>query len=73
MPPIIVNREFIDRWTRVLRSIVRLSASALLHPSPSSVAFITNIAESHFWYTQMRSGINHLLTTQCAKSVERCR
>ena len=35
------------------RSIGRLSASALSHHSLSSAAFITNIAESDFRYTQV--------------------
>jgi hypothetical protein len=52
MPLIIMDREFIARWTRMPRSIARLSASAPSRPSLSSAAFITNIAESDFRHTQ---------------------
>jgi len=48
MPRIIMNRGFIARWTRMPHSIGQLSASASSHYSPSSAAFITNIAESDF-------------------------
>ena len=33
VPPIIMKRGFIDRWTRIPRSIGRLSVSALSHHS----------------------------------------
>jgi hypothetical protein len=41
------------------RSLARLSASESSHRDLFSVVFITNIAESDFWYTQavQRSGI----------------
>src|SRR5262249_3725823 len=52
MPRIIMNRAFIGRWTRMPHSTGRLSASASSHHSLSSAAFITNIAESDFRYTQ---------------------
>jgi hypothetical protein len=42
------------RWTRMPHSIGRLSASASSHPGLSLAAFITNIAESDFRYTQAR-------------------
>jgi hypothetical protein len=47
-----MNRAFIARWTRMPHSTGRLSASASSHHSLSSAAFITNIAESDFRYTQ---------------------
>src|SRR5262249_6807078 len=49
---IIMNRGFIARWTRMPHSTGRLSASASSHHSLSSVAFITNIAESDFRHAQ---------------------
>jgi len=52
MPRIIMNRGFIARWTRMPHSTGRLSASASSHHSLSLAAFITNIAESNFRYTQ---------------------
>jgi hypothetical protein len=52
MPRIIMNRAFIARWTRMPHSTGRLSASASSHPSLSSAAFITNIAESDFRHAQ---------------------
>jgi hypothetical protein len=36
------------------RSLARLSASESSHRDLFSVVFITNIAESDFWYTQGR-------------------
>jgi hypothetical protein len=45
-------REFIAHSIKMRRSIGRLSASVLSHPSLSSVVFITNIAESDFRHTQ---------------------
>jgi hypothetical protein len=54
MPPIIMNREFIARSTKMPRSIGRLSASAQSHHGLSLAVFITNIAESDFRYTQPR-------------------
>jgi hypothetical protein len=54
MQPITMNRAFIDRWTRMLHSIGRLSASASSHHSPSSAAFIINTAESVFRYTPVQ-------------------
>src|SRR5262249_52843633 len=50
---IIMNRGFIARWTRMPHSTGRLSASASSHHSLSSVAFITNIAESDFRHAQV--------------------
>src|SRR5438034_4830249 len=47
-----MNLAFIARWTRMPHSIGRLSASVSSHPSLSSAAFITNIAESDFRYAQ---------------------
>src|SRR5262249_11202338 len=52
MPRIITSRAFIVRWTRMLHSIGRLSASASSHHSLSLAVFITNIAESDFRHTQ---------------------
>src|SRR5262249_52967186 len=53
MPRIIMNRGFIGRWTRMPHSIGPLSASASLHHSLSSAAFINNIAESDFRHAQV--------------------
>src|SRR5204863_7004207 len=53
MLPTIMNRAPIDPWTRTPRSIAPFSASAPSHHSLSSADFITNIAESDFWYTQV--------------------
>jgi hypothetical protein len=47
-----MNHAFIARWTRIPRSIGRLSVLASSHHSLSSAAFIINIAESDFRYTQ---------------------
>src|SRR5262249_14888787 len=55
-PRIIINRGFIARWTRMPHSTGRLSASASSHHSLFSAAFITNIAESDFRYTQVGTG-----------------
>src|SRR2546425_4309137 len=52
MPPTIMDREFIDLWTRIPRFIGRLSTSASSHHDLSLAAFITNIAGSDFRYTQ---------------------
>src|SRR5262245_62720582 len=52
MPPITMDRAFIDRWTRMPHSIGRLSISASSHHSLSLAAFIINTAESDFRYTQ---------------------
>jgi hypothetical protein len=49
----IMNRAFIARWTRMPHSTGRLSAAASSHHSPSSAAFITNIAESDFRHAQV--------------------
>src|SRR5262249_1916520 len=54
MPPITMNRAFIDRWTRMPHSIGRSSASASSHHSLSSAAFIINTAESDFRYTHVK-------------------
>jgi hypothetical protein len=48
-----MTREFIARSTKMLRSIGRLSASALSHHGLSSAVFITNIAESDFRHTHV--------------------
>jgi transposase InsO family protein len=53
MPSIIMNRGFIGRWTRMPRSIGRLSASVPSHHSLSLAVFIINIVESDFRYTQV--------------------
>src|SRR5436853_6825571 len=53
MLPTIMSRGPIDLWTRTPRSIAPFSASAPSHHSLSSADFITNIAESDFWYTQL--------------------
>src|SRR4029077_5046055 len=47
-----MNRGFIDPWARIPRFIGRLSTSASSHHGPSLAAFITNIVESDFRYTQ---------------------
>jgi hypothetical protein len=47
-----MNHEFIDPWTRIPRFIARLSASVSSDHDLSLAAFITNIAESDFRYTQ---------------------
>jgi hypothetical protein len=52
MLPTIMSRGPIDLWTRTPRFIAPFSASAPSHHNLSSVDFITNIAESDFWYTQ---------------------
>jgi len=56
MPPTIIDREFIDLWTRIPRFIGRLSTSASSHHDLSLAAFIANIAESDFRYTQVIPG-----------------
>src|SRR3989442_15896276 len=43
------------------RSLARLSASESSHRDLFSVVFITNIAESDFWYTQP-AGFKYLVT-----------
>jgi transposase len=53
MPPTIMDREFIDLWTRIPRFIGRLCTSASSHHDLSLAAFITNIAGSDFRYTQL--------------------
>jgi hypothetical protein len=53
MLPTIMSRGRIDLWTRTPRSIAPFSASAPSHHNLSSADFITNIAESDFWYTQV--------------------
>ena len=53
MPPIIISREFIAHLTKMLHIPVRLSASASSNHGLSLAAFITNIAESDFRYTQV--------------------
>src|SRR5713226_8099072 len=53
MLPTIMSRGPIDLWTRTPRSIAPFSASAPSHHNLSSADFITNIAESNFWYTQV--------------------
>ena len=52
MLPTIMSRGAIDLCTRTPRFIAPFSASAPSHHNLSSVDFITNIAESNFWYTQ---------------------
>src|SRR2546429_8789954 len=52
MLPTIMSRGPIDLWTRTPRSIAPFSAAAPSHHNLSSADFITNIAESDFWYTQ---------------------
>src|SRR2546428_1590954 len=52
MLPTIMGRGPIDLWTRTPRFIAPFSASAPSHHNLSSADFITNIAESDFWYTQ---------------------
>src|SRR5260370_39836024 len=52
MLPTIMSRGPIDLWTRTPRFIAPFSASAPSHHNLSSADFITNIAESDFWYTQ---------------------
>jgi hypothetical protein len=47
-----MNRAFIARWTRILHSTGRLSASASSLHSLSSAAFIASIAESDFRHAQ---------------------
>jgi hypothetical protein len=47
-----MNRGFIDPWARIPRFIGRLSTSASSHHDPSLAAFITNIVDSDFRYTQ---------------------
>jgi hypothetical protein len=49
-----MDREFIARWTRMPRSIGRLSALTPSHQSLSSAAFTINIADSDFRHTQER-------------------
>jgi transposase InsO family protein len=49
---ITMKRELIDPWTRIPRSIGRLSASALSHHSLCWEVFIANIAESDFRHAQ---------------------
>src|SRR6266446_7004470 len=61
MLPTIMSRGPIDLWTRTPRSIAPFSASAPSHHNQSSAHFITNIAESDFWYTQ-GAGPSNLLT-----------
>src|SRR5258706_2548712 len=63
MPPTIMSRAFIARWTRMPRSIGRLSASALSHHDLSLAAFITNIAESDLRHTQVTGSIPVAPTT----------
>src|SRR5215831_1621566 len=58
MPRIIMNHAFIAHWTRMRHFIGRLSASASSHHSLSSVAFITNIAESDFRHAQRLFRLN---------------
>src|SRR5437762_14293876 len=53
MLPTIMSRGPTDLWTRTPRSIAPFSASAPSHHNLSSADFITNIAESNFWYTQV--------------------
>jgi hypothetical protein len=52
MRPIIMNRGFIAHSTKMLHFPARLSTSASSHHDLSLAAFITNIAESDFRYTQ---------------------
>src|SRR5262249_8919480 len=63
MPRIIMNRAFIARWTRMLHSTGRLSASASSHHGLSSAAFITNIAESDFRHAQGSVSVTPRATT----------
>src|SRR2546430_6334947 len=58
MLPTIMSRGPIDLWTRTPRSIAPFSASAPSHHSLSSANFITNIAESDFWYTHVDGRIS---------------
>src|SRR6266851_436123 len=53
MLPTIMSRGPIDLWTRTPRFIAPFSASAPSHHNLSSADFITNIAESDSWYTQV--------------------
>jgi hypothetical protein len=48
-----MSREFIAHSTRMLHFPARLSTSASSHHDVCLVAFITNIAESDFRYTQV--------------------
>jgi hypothetical protein len=47
-----MSREFFAHSTKMLHFPARLSTSASSHHAPSLAAFITDIAESDFRYTQ---------------------
>ena len=53
-----MSREFIAHSTKMLHFPARLSTSVSLHHDLSLAAFITNIAESDFRYTQPDGLIN---------------
>jgi hypothetical protein len=65
-----MNRAFITRWTRMPHSTGRLSASASSHHSLSSAAFITNIAESDFRYTQLHEN-DFIMASKIDRMLER--
>jgi hypothetical protein len=52
MPTIIMSRELIDRWTRMLRSTAPFNTSAASPHNPSSAVSTTIIAESNKEDTQ---------------------
>jgi hypothetical protein len=57
MLPIIMCREFIARSTKMLRSIGRLSASALSHHDLSLAVFISGITAIAYFDRALNDGI----------------